>query len=304
MIKRTCFLLFAAALLLFAGCSKPASLPTPSETTAETPSPMPVVPTPTATISATSQKSEGSLGVWQKCTSYGIHGTDAISYETYLEEVEQYTQPESTPDPDEKSEASKVKLIIGNWTYYFDTSKPVPNGEGFDQYPICRRNEAGVVENLGITGFEMLATPNYLYVNRNEVSGDFVHWDTIRVSLDGKEKIYVGESITLYIPSHGNYMYFTTYGYELYRTDYAFKNVEELTLDIPDRKEIEKTIDYENGVSGAELYNFSISDGWLYFSLDVINLEGGYYSGQYKMKLIGGKAVKTDKGEYDLFEGD
>ena len=301
-MKRAC-LLFAAILLLVAGCYR-SDLPAPSSTPAQSASPSMLVPTPSPATKAAAKTGDAKTGLWQSSTAYGINGSKCMSYTAYLNKMDRYSEPLATDDPDEKAEAAKVALAIGDWTYFFDTKNPIPNGEGFDQYPICRRNKDNVIEDLCITGFEMVATPDYLYVNRNEVSGDFVYWDTVRVSPDGKQMIYVGDTLRLYIPKQGNAMYFSNFGWELYRSDFAMDNVEKLSLYIPDLKQIIKGTDFDSGTSEAIVSNISVGGDWLYFKLEAVNLSGAFYIGKYKMRLSGGKAVKTDRGEYDTFEGE
>lgn len=147
---------------------------------------------------------------------------------------------------------------------------------------------------MGITGFDMTATPEYIYVDTNMKGDDYLGWDTWRVSLDGKRKAYCGGSINLFVPPTGKYMYFTGYGWELYRTDFSFEHFERITVDIPDRSTIEDAIEPTYVACG----DYSIQDDWLYFKLYVDNLYGGSYTGGYKMKLSGGEAVKTDDGEW------
>ncbi len=301
-LKRSICILLVVMMLLSGGCSAPFPFSAPTASTMEAPT--------------FSQDDEDSIeeeytpepsfepGVWHVSEeSFGVHGYGAMNYEKYLTETEQNNPAlDMQPNPQSIKAASKVRLNIAEWTYFFDTSKPVPNIDGLDEFPVCRKNSEGKVENLEITGFKMAASPKYLFVYRNESSGDFTNWDTIRVSPDGKEKILCAGSIDLYIPTQGNYMYFYGGDWDLYRTDFAFETVEGMTVDIPDRAAIEKAIDYANGVRKVIFYDYQIRNGWLSFCLNAYNLERGDYFGHYRMKLSGGKAVKTDKGKLFFYE--
>jgi hypothetical protein len=236
---------------------------------------------------------ESTPGEWVPDTRYGVNGEGFIRNNQY--EWISAGVPAINPDNAEMDEAFEVKVKAGGWEYFFDTANPVIYDGSQYGYPVLRKDPAGKVEKLGIDGFEIVATPQYLYVLNNWQFVDMVHWDTWRVSPDGKEKRYVGDALELFVPAQGGYLYFSGHDYCIFRTDSSFEEVESIALDTPDIGEIEQTVE-----PGTVFITYDkIEDGWLYFKMDAFNIDDGReYIGGYRMLLSGGKAYNTDAGAY------
>jgi hypothetical protein len=234
-------------------------------------------------------------GAWLPNEDYGVNGKYA---EDNLESSvldRQMHKVKADPTDVEFMLAADVRIKVENWTYYFDTRNPVANDEEFIEFPICRKNDSGGVQRLGISGFEMVASSKYLYVKRNLSSGDFVHWALFRVTLDGKRKVFCGgDAIDLFIPLTGNYMYFSSHDWSLCRTDHSFERVEEIFPAITDKVAIIEAIN-PNFVD-CEAYD--LKGDLLYFGIFAYNIfDGGSYSGNYTMNLLNGQTQKLDKGD-------
>lgn len=286
----------------------PAPSPTPQAAATElsslfTPDAGQVVPSGTP-MPEPSPEPSAKPGVWVPDSYFGVNGghydVDArgIGY-IFKNSREKYFStgaPVANPDASQVSQAEKVSVKLGGYAYFFDTKQPVMYDDSVYGYPVCRRDSAGAVVNLGIDGYEIIPGRQCIYVLNNWSVGDLAHWDVWMVSPDGGSKAYIGDDIALYAPPQGNYLYFSGNDYCIYRTGFSFSKVEKLSLETPDTAKIDELVE-PNAIG----FEFSKTEGgWLYFNLSAFNNnDGRSYNGGYKMKLAGGKAVNTDQGVYD-----
>jgi len=95
-------------------------------------------------------------------------------------------------------------------------------------------------------------------------------------------------------------MYFTTFDYKIYRTDFAFAKVDKVTVDTPDLIMLDKAMDVENSITFRGIDLLKIEGDSLYFNIMAYNFDGAFYSGGYKMKLAGARPKRPMRGIYQL----
>lgn len=77
--------------------------------------------------------------------------------------------------------------------------------------PLKRVNSDGSGDmDLGITGFMFTIVDPYIYVGKNHTYGDFGHWDTVRIDLDGANQKGIPYS-NMNIKLFGDRIYFDTW---------------------------------------------------------------------------------------------
>ncbi len=280
----------ALALLLIAllsGCIKiPTETPVPSASPAATPTPTPspsISPTPAATPAEPE--------------------TPVIAT-TPTPAIKPSPKPSTALDSEaaEKQEMFKdMRVTNGEWIYYADWKHMTHIKEEYE-CPIRRVKTNGSGDTgLGITGFKFILAGNYIYVYKNLTFGDFGHWETVRMGLNGsnqKKMPYDQMDIKVF----DGRIYFDPFNENaLYTADSGCEQVKKYTIKLPD----EATIIEKMGADYAGYVVFfpdikEVKNGWIYFNYRLDDTGGmPYYEGNYRMSLDGKTVEKTDKGEFD-----
>lgn len=220
------------------------------------------------------------------------------------------TDESGTEEPETYDETAQAcKVTIDGWTYYLDTENPVQVRDD-DEYPLYRENEEDT-QYLGTTGFEFLIAGKYIYVKQAVYFGDYGHWLTRRVDLNGRTSKLVGESWNIFVSTNPKKLYITDeWDGKILIADYACEHIKTIKIILPDWKQITKkymdAYKYTEGnVTGDMLGTFinvtSEKDGWIYFECGVEELPNvGVYNGNYRIKTDGSKIEKIDKGDWLL----
>jgi hypothetical protein len=238
-------------------------------------------------------------GVWVSDDKYGIDGeyTKAASYKAASYNVK--------ADEESIQDAKKYDAKLGEWEYYFDTSRTAlleSNSFIFYEFQLCRRNKSGHIEELNIYGFSFTICKNLIFINNNEsAGGEWGSWDTWMVSLDGKKQIFIGDSLDVFVPEKGDVLYFADTDMNIYRTDFSYKNVDRLLLLLPDMKDILSKVE-----PIFRLIKITkVDDDWIYFNADIDSYWQKQFTGDYKIKISGGLVYKVGNDKwYDNSQND
>lgn len=198
----------------------------------------------------------------------------------------------------EREAFKKMKVKSGEWTYYADWKRMFHIEDGYD-CPIKRiKNDGSSDTDLGITGFEFILAGKYIYVNKNLVFGDFGHWDTVRMDLDGGNKKQM-EYEAMDIKVYGERIYFVLFNESvLYAADSACEQVKKYDITVPDQQAIKDKM--KDIFSIYKLRIKDVKDGWIYFYYGLLDTDTmPFYEGNYRVNLDGTKVEKTDKGTFN-----
>lgn len=247
-------------------------------------------PAPVATLSATPAPIESAMP------------PETIA-PVYTPEPESVIPPEASyPADGEATEQREwfknMKTENGEWVYYADWNQMFYIKDDYE-CPIKRVKKDGSEDmDLGITGFMFTIVDKYIYVDKNHTFGDFGHWDTVRIDLDGankKDMPYPNMSIKIY----GDRIYFNTWnGSVLYAADSACEQVKEYNIDVPDQQTIDDNL---KSISPVHLLSIKdVKDGWIYFHYNLLDTDGlPFYEGAYRINLDGTIVEKTNEGTFN-----
>ncbi|MDP2891830.1 MAG: DUF5050 domain-containing protein [Bacillota bacterium] len=190
--------------------------------------------------------------------------------------------------------------LVGEWIYYLDENDPA-QVNGSEQYPLHRAKRDGSEdEDLKVTGILFTVAGDYIYLNINEQEeGIFPQWETLRVSLDGKEVERIDYSNTTRFSSAGeDAMYFSCFNDStIYKSDAACENVIPLKVVLTDKEAITDKLG-ENTVLSIIIGD--ADSEWIGFGCTVSSTTTGedLYTGGYRISQDGKTVDKTDDGEY------
>jgi hypothetical protein len=199
---------------------------------------------------------------------------------------------------DFREEFKNMNTENGEWLYYADWNRMFYFKDDYE-CPINRVKKDGSEDmDLGITGFMFTIVDKYVFVGKNHTFGDFGHWDTVRMELDGANKKDIPYP-DMNIKVFGDRIYFDAWNESvLYAADSASEQVKKYNIEVPDQQALKDKL---KNISPVYILNIhDVLDDWIYFHYNLLDTDGmPFYEGDYKVNLEGTKVEKTNAGTFN-----
>jgi hypothetical protein len=202
--------------------------------------------------------------------------------------------------------------ILGNYTYYLDTSKILTDGKGTGCM-LCRRdNTSGSEEPLNILSYSIAVLGSHLYflVWSGEGNNFLAQDDAVNALYrldDGGSRTFICSgwflskvSDALYI--YDNTLYFTRLNENaIFKADLACEIIERIPIVLPEKSEPQEYCKkYTHGELTTRIGLGNVESGPIFFNYEILNKNNTFYFyGDYTVSTVNHNVVKNNSAYFN-----